>query len=356
MGAASPRRTRAPSERRFILETLGFCDANAGVSHIVETLIDRIRSRGVGQNPLINPFWQNELGALAKAFSDENFAYKGIRKRMGYNTRKLAPDTGGNRDQRPWPVIMRAVDTGDVSDLGKIRDFVGQLSFLKRHDLLDEFVDWSDERGLACDLNLGRYWWYRRKLLAKLEQKEIAIEGAYLEVGAGSGRMPLMYEELGIAKHFIIVDLPEMLLNVSLLLAEERPDTPVRLGEVPDLSAPPGFWLLETSEISMVPAGTVGIAVNINSFMEMDGEVRDFYIDEFYRILRPGGIFFNVNRRQSEMSQRDGSTFDSNPLLYPYRGTDRVIDWEIDDCQMCCKSSTFFSPASWAVLRIAQVV
>ncbi len=325
------------------------------MSHIAEALIDRIRSRGVGHSSEINPFWRDQLRAFSDAISSESVTYKAIRKRIGYNTAKLFPGVESNRDLQHWPMMMRAIETRDESGLGKDRDSAAQLAFLNRQGLLDEFICWADEHRLVCDLNLGRYWWYRRKLMQRLEQEGISIKGAYLEVGAGSGRMPLMFEELGVAQHFIIVDLPEMLLNVSLLLAEERPDAPVRLNQTPDLSDPPGFWLLETSEIQKVTAGAVGLAVNINSFMEMDDNIRNFYIGEFYRILGPGAIFFNVNRRQEQMNRRDGSIFDSNPLLYPYRDTDRILEWEVDNCQMSCKSSSFFSPPSWAISRIAQV-
>jgi SAM-dependent methyltransferase len=221
--------------------------------------------------------------------------------------------------------------------------------------MLDDYVAWLDAHRLRSDMNLGRFYWYRRKLQSVLSSLGQGQIGPYLEIGAGSGRFALMMTETGLTDHIVLVDLPEMLLNAALLVSEENPETFIRYSDAPDFSAAPGVWLLETTDIQKVNAGSIGMVVNINSMMEMDEEIRDFYIAEAYRVLRSGGLFYNVNRRQKQMSRRDGSTFDSNPLLYPYRPTDRIIEWEVDNSQMTCKSAWAFSPGSYAISRISQV-
>jgi hypothetical protein len=96
------------------------------------------------------------------------------------------------------------------------------------------------------------------------------------------------------------------------------------------------------------------MALNFNSFMEMDEQARDRYISEIYRTLRHGGVFYNVNRRQAALPQPDGSTFDNNPLLYPYRTSDRILFWEEDPFQTATRSWFLFRP-SLAVARAAVV-
>jgi hypothetical protein len=88
--------------------------------------------------------------------------------------------------------------------------------------------------------------------------------------------------------------------------------------------------------------------------MEMDREQRDDYIDLVYRCTRPGGLFVNVNRRQRSLPLPDGSTWDNNPLLYPYHADDDVLVWEDDEFQTETRSS-FMARPSLAVFRAARV-
>jgi SAM-dependent methyltransferase len=323
-------------------------------SPVVLELLEQLRSTGVGASSEVNPFWKAQLRPLESVLGEPGLAAEAVRRAIGYNVARLPDGVNSNAELRHWPAVADGIRRRTAVDAGGAADTVAQLIFLHDQGVLAKFLKWADRRRLVVDLNLGRYWWYQRKLFKTLKLHGASLTGAdYLEIGAGSGRMPLMFAEASIARHYIIVDLPEMLLNAALLIAEERPDLPLRLGEAPEPEAEPGFWLLQTSDIRKVREASVGLAVNINSLMEMDREVRDFYLEEVYRTLGPGGVFFNVNRRQARMTQRDGSVFDSNPLLYPYRPGDRILEWEVDACQMACKWSPFRSPASWAISRIS---
>ncbi|MEI9963524.1 MAG: hypothetical protein WDM92_01190 [Caulobacteraceae bacterium] len=98
------------------------------------------------------------------------------------------------------------------------------------------------------------------------------------------------------------------------------------------------------------------VALNFNSFMEMDEAIRDSYIDQIYRTAAPGALFYNVNRRQKAMTRQDGRKFENNPLLYPYRPSDRILEWQTDECQESCRSELFRSPhTSFSISRIAQI-
>ncbi len=56
------------------------------------------------------------------------------------------------------------------------------------------------------------------------------------------------------------------------------------------------------------------------------------------------------------MTRRDGTVFESNPLLYPYRESDTVLEWELDDFQQSNRSGRFRAPTrSFAISRIARL-
>jgi hypothetical protein len=132
----------------------------------------------------------------------------------------------------------------------------------------------------------------------------------------------------------------------------------MRLDETPDFDIErPTFWFLETSAIERVPADSVDLAININSMMEMDEEVRDYYLTQIDRVLRPGGresggLMYNVNRMQRAMTRRNGEPYENNPLLYPYRASDIVLEWETDACQECCRARELRAHPSFAISRM----
>jgi hypothetical protein len=64
----------------------------------------------------------------------------------------------------------------------------------------------------------------------------------------------------------------------------------------------------------------------------MDRETRDAYLRQVYRVAKRDALFFNVNRHNRHLPQRDGGTLDNNPLLYPYSSDDRVLCWE--ECRL----------------------
>ncbi len=105
-----------------------------------------------------------------------------------------------------------------------------------------------------------------------------------------------------------------------------------------------------------MPANSVDLASNFNSFAEMDEDVRDNYIANIYRTARPGCVFYNVNRRQTNMTRRDGTPHETNPLLYPYRPTDKVIEWEPDRLQQDNRSVAFYSShKNFCISSIRQI-
>jgi hypothetical protein len=148
-----------------------------------------------------------------------------------------------------------------------------------------------------------------------------------------------------------------MLLNSHGALSHWLPEAPMHIGEAPDFDAPGmHFWFLETTDIERVPDRSLDAALNFNSFMEMDEQVRDYYIEQVYRATAAGAVFYNVNRMQREMTRRDGTTYANNPLLYPYRATDQVLHWEPDEMQQSLRAYRFAAPIkSFCISRMAIV-
>ncbi len=323
----------------------------------VNALLQRFRSGEIGQSKEINPFWRDQLARLERTLRREGpeVSLDLIRGALGYNASRLPAGVEANAQRRDWPRLMRAVDLRDVQGVDHIAEHVGALSYLKRAGCLDAYLAWVDALGVMSDLDLARHYWYASKL-AHFRAKG-APPVVCLEVGSGSGRFATRLVELGIARQFVLVDLPEMLLNAMLLVGEMFPQAEVRYGETPDVSQPGLiFWMLETSDINRVTDRSIDIALNFYSFMEMDEAIRDFYIGQIYRAAAPDGLFYNVNRRQQSMTRRDGTVFESNPLLYPYRESDTVLEWELDDFQQSNRSGRFRAPTrSFAISRIARL-
>jgi putative sugar O-methyltransferase len=250
---------------------------------------------------------------------------------------------------------MRAAAARDIEGQDHVAEHVGALAFLQRVGLFDAYLAWVDGHGVKSDMDLARHYWYAFKL--RRVRGKGADPGVCLEVGAGSGRFSSLLVEQGVARQFVLVDLPEMLLNAMLLIGEMFPQADIRYDETPDFTQPGLiFWMLETSDIQRVPDRSIDAGLNFYSFMEMDEQVRDFYIAQIYRAAAPGALFYNVNRRQGKMTRRDGARFQNNPLLYPYRPDDKVIEWEPDDFQQSNRSDRFIAPTkAFAISRIARV-
>jgi hypothetical protein len=131
-------------------------------------------------------------------------------------------------------------------------------------------------------------------------------------------------------KKYCIVDLP-MMLVISASQIQRMLGVEVAFHVDPRQPFPDAdFVFVPAPHVDSLPAGSFDLALNFYSFMEMDREARDGYLNTIYRTVRERGIFYNVNRRQRSLPQRDGSVFDNNPLLYPYSSSDRVLAWEED--------------------------
>ena len=321
------------------------------MSKVIDQLAARIFEQGVGTDEAINPFWQRQLENFRSRFAADGRLSVEAMYCLGYWEEEL-PGGQGNRDLASWERVWKACLKVDPEGLSKGEsEHVGALVVLHRHNLIDQYLATLDRLRLVSSMSIARHYFYRRQLLAVRKEPSHV-----LEIGAGSGHFAWLAADAGLVRHYVIVDLPEMLLNSGGTLARRLPTATLHGREAPDLSAGGmHIWLLEPADIGLIPDRSIDIALNFNSFMEMDDEVRDQYLAQVYRTARPGAIFYNVNRLQRKMTRRDGSTFEGNPLLYPYRPTDHVLSWGPDEMQQSIRSRNFHPPGSFAISRLARL-
>jgi putative sugar O-methyltransferase len=230
------------------------------------------------------------------------------------------------------------------------------LEFLRNEGLTEEYLAFIGPLRIRSSMAVARFFYYFKTLLG---YSRFLPPGPWnvLEIGAGAGNYACFLQRGGRVRNYVIVDLPEMLLHSSHTVAKYIPSAKITFDDPSgfDPSAPGvNFYFLPPPGVKRLPAAAFDLCLNFNSFMEMDADVRDGYIAEVYRLGRPGALFYNVNRRQRALPQRDGSIFDNNPLFYPYRATDRVLLWEEDKFQQATRS-WFLKVPSLAVARIAVI-
>jgi hypothetical protein len=154
-------------------------------------------------------------------------------------------------------------------------------------------------------------------------------------------------------RSYTIVDLPEILAHAAFTVDRHLPDLELVFDE-PGGREGTVTLVADAQAGELVSDASASVLLNFNSFMEMDRGARDGYIELIYRAARPGALFFNVNRRQPALPLADGGTWDNNPLLYPYRPTDRVLFWDQDPFQAATRNR-FGTVPNLAVARAALI-
>jgi putative sugar O-methyltransferase len=312
---------------------------------VVAALTARLRAGESGQPSV---FWDRQLAGFREALAegadvDQLVALLGY----GFSRGSVA---GTIVDARR--LVKRAKQTSEGlrhlrAEAGKHAwEHMRAVAFLERQGVLKEYAAAIDQLGVGSSFSVAAHWWYARRFA------ELAPPGPLdvLEIGAGAANLAIFLRLAGRVRSYTIVDLPEMLLAAAATLTEYAHDASVALGAEPDAT----FRLIEQNEAGSLPPRSFDLLCNVNSFMEMDAEQVAGYFELIYRCARPGALFVNVNRRQSALPLADGSTWDSNPLLYPYRADDEVFVWEDDRFQMTTRGG-LFNRSSLAVFRAARV-
>jgi hypothetical protein len=186
-------------------------------------------------------------------------------------------------------------------------------------------------------MSSARHWWYARQIVELARATQGARPLDVIEIGAGAGNLAIFLTRMGIVRSYTIVDLPQMLVHSAYTVQRHVPDADLSFNTAPQGQGSYTF-VADFRAAEVLGGGAFDIALNMNSFMEMDRQARDDYIELIYRTARPGALFYNVNRRQPALPLHDGGTWDNNPLLYPYRSDDEILIWEDDPFQTATRS------------------
>ncbi len=318
----------------------------------------------------MNPFWRKQLEPFHRRLaSDASLTPDDVRNSLGYDKPPLEPGRSNWQNPKLKRQInyistrlkrdLRDIDTKAGATCKEDIEHFRMVHVLKREGLLDEYLDFMDQERISSWMESARHFFYMKKLEKFIEISGLKSPLTIVEVGAGSGIFARFLCRRGLVREYIIVDLPEMLLNSFITFQRFVPSFERRLGSDLELMGSvdkPCVWFLEPQEIVGIKDKHCSVALNFNSFMEMDREVRDNYIKEIYRICCKGALFYNVNRRQPTMTLRDGSQFDNHPLLYPYRPSDTVLEWEPDVAQQSMRAHFAYSPhPSFCISRAAII-
>lgn len=124
-----------------------------------------------------------------------------------------------------------------------------------------------------------------------------------IEIGGGYGGLAVKLKRLFSDALIVLFDLPEVNAIQTYYVAKALPSA--RLACYTDfkarglaelLSGQHDFLILPGWTIDALPDGSVDLSINIRSMMEMNREVVDGYMAAINRLVRPGGLFYCVNR------------------------------------------------------------
>ena len=334
------------------------------------TLDERV-ARYLGQAPPLSDdhrpsvFWERQLEEVRASswFSPDKPPsaddLEAILSSLGYGFEDLvAPVATGDpryaaavRDAERIARIAKAYRPAALELTSDEWEHASALAFLARRGATDEYLALLDRLRVRSSMSVARHFWYASGLRELAEEHAPGRALDVVEIGAGAGNLAVFLETLSLVRSYVIVDLPELLVHSAYTLTKYLPDADLRFA-APDGSARSStrFSLLTPQQASLLRDDCADLCLNFNSFMEMDRDARDGYLELIYRVGRPQSLFVNVNRRQRALPGRDGAAFDNNPLLYPYRADDQVLSWEEDEFQTVTRSR----PGKQPTLAIAR--
>lgn len=334
----------------------------------VQAYLPRVKNLARSYTPSL--FWERQLATLRESAPYANLEQLGSRAveammaEMGYGFVQLG---AGIKEPREDPDYRNAAALADSIDaaaaaltaerFGASKDVwehARALSFLRSAQLLSDYIEFITPLRIRSSMSVARHYFYARQI-AGLARQHCGTEPLrVLEIGAGAGNLAVFLERMGVVRGYCIVDLPEMLLQSGHMVSTYVPAAALTFEPPPTTSQRLAFWFVAPQEIEHIPDAVFDLCLNFNSFAEMDHENLDAYFGLVYRAGRANALFVNVNRRQRQLPQRDGSVFDNNPLLYPYENSDRVLLWEEDAFQQATRNR-FGNLPSLAILRAAVI-
>ncbi|WP_249262295.1 putative sugar O-methyltransferase [Leptospira alexanderi] len=202
------------------------------------------------------------------------------------------------------------------------------IQYLTKNTNVEKYYEFCKAKGLSI-FGAGIKAFYISTILDKLNYS-ILNKLNIVEIGAGLGNLASILQYRFRVHTYLIVDLPEMLLNSSLVLKYLFPNIPIHFifpncKEKISFADGGGVYLCVPEALSSIPKDFFDCAINIDSFQEMTESQIKLYIDLIQKICKKKAHFININRRK----KLEVEGFDNNPLLYPYHNN-RVLKWEED--------------------------
>ena len=336
----------------------------------IESLLASTDLSWLADDATISEFWKKQI-ATARQRAGEDKSADDLRvadvvAQLGYGFKPLAP--GRQLDEDPalqrvlerWQQVKPMLQRSGPKIPGLSLDeweHLSSIAWLQHEQLFDDYVAFLRPFGVKSSMTVARHY-YRTRVIERLCADHIAQDSLdVLEIGAGAGNLAVFLLARRLARSYVIVDLPEMLLNAAQNIIQYWPEATLHFDETPGVERPDTgchVFLVRTSRIEDLAPSQFHVMLNFNSFMEMDRATRDMYIHGMYRTAREGAILYNVNRRQAKLPQPDGSLFDNNPLFYPYVGHDDVLFWEDDPFETAVRA-WFGKRPSLSIARAERV-
>ena len=149
--------------------------------------------------------------------------------------------------------------------------------------------------------NMIVHYYYRNLLIPFLENKH---KDVFLEVGAGSGNLAAILANSFSPKIYLIIDLPEALINSYIFLSTKFPVyeyilpnqfNPKTLNQENN-NKNTTFIFLVPSQKNLIPDNILDLSINTHSFQEMDQNIISDYFKLIYRAGKDNSLFFCSNR------------------------------------------------------------
>lgn len=199
------------------------------------------------------------------------------------------------------------------------------------------FKKWNNF--LVNDSLIFQYY-YRNLLIPFIKRK-----GAFIEIGAGSGNLVnlLTYEYR--PKNFVIVDLPESIINSFTFLNKVLPNNsfylPHKISSIRDFNnifqntkmQSTNFIFMTPWQLKFIPNNLFDLSINVASFQEM----RKSEISKYFKFIqnrsKKNGLFFCVNRlEKTPTSKLIKSKVESNRFHeYPWYKENKKLINEISE-------------------------
>ena len=129
-----------------------------------------------------------------------------------------------------------------------------------------------------------------------------------VDIGSGYGGLDRLLSYYVPNSCFILVDLPETLLLTSYYMEYNFPhkkiallsDIADRLDDFDSLVLEYDFIIVPPSVVEKIPSASVDLAMNSASLGFMQHDYVKYYLEHIYRMLRPRGHFYSLNKEYSD--------------------------------------------------------